>query len=834
MLLRILLVNAPDDDCEIIRNSLNENISVTSCRGFEALGKIDRNEDIDLVILDLSVYDDEGFELLSALKSNTQHSNLRTIILIKAGEFEKEIKGFELGAIDSINKPLRNESFKAVISLHKELLEQQIYKRKSHERDSIFEAIFQQAPIGIAISYSIDPSMEDKDELFRINPVYEQITGRKQEELLKLGWMEITHPDDLAEELRHYKKLQAGEIKSYSMEKRFIRPDGSLVWVHIVAAALFMSAEQGYDYICLVQDISQSKAIKTALTESERSKSVLLSHLTGMAYRCDYDRDWTMRFVSAGCFKLTGYTPESLINNRDLPYNDLIAPEYRGDVWYEWGHVLSRKLPYKGEYEIITADRERKWVLEMGEGIFDKNGEVEALEGIIFDISDIKKVEEELRYNSEHDSWTGLHNRRYLVNRLHHDIKQKYSGKSALVCVNLGGMYLISMTYGFQYYRELIKKTAEALNSHCNEDCSLFHTSENRFIFYVENYKYKDELTGFCEAVSATLESLLAVERISGGIGVVEINERNEHDPELILKDLLITSEKAIETFDRDFGHCFFDTDMEEHIVREEGIKQELAQVASDEAVEQLFMHYQPILDLKTSELYAFEALARFNSVRYGPVLPMEFIPLAEKTKLIIPLGEKIIDQVFRFLNKLKENGYGSIGISINISPVQLLRKDFVENLSGKIKDMQIDPRNVGIEITESVFASNYQEINNILARLKDMGIRIAIDDFGTGYSSLARGRELNINYLKIDKYFIDKLLILKDIEESITGDIISMTHKMGHLAIAEGVEYEKQRDYLKKYGCDSIQGYLISRPLDEEAAIEFLKKQTSIKSSVP
>ena len=155
MLLRILLVNAPDDDCEIIRNSLNENISVTSCRGFEALGKIDRNEDIDLVILDLSVYDDEGFE--TSFGSEIQYTTQQSAYYYpyKGRRVRKEIKGFEL-ALDSINKPLRNESFKAVISLHKELLSSK-YIKESHERDSIFKAIFQQAPIGIAISYSIDP-----------------------------------------------------------------------------------------------------------------------------------------------------------------------------------------------------------------------------------------------------------------------------------------------------------------------------------------------------------------------------------------------------------------------------------------------------------------------------------------------------------------------------------------------------------------------------------------------------------------------------------------------------------------------------------------------------
>lgn len=235
-------------------------------------------------------------------------------------------------------------------------------------------------------------------------------------------------------------------------------------------------------------------------------------------------------------------------------------------------------------------------------------------------------------------------------------------------------------------------------------------------------------------------------------------------------------------------------------------------------------MQFQPILDLKSNKICGFEALARLNSCELGLVPPLEFIPIAEKTKLIIPIGEKIIHQALRFLNKLKENGHGTINVSINVSAIQLLRVDFNKNLLEMIYEMRVNPENIGLEITESVFALNYQEINRVLGELIDSGIHIAIDDFGTGYSSLARERELNVNCLKIDKYFIDKLLTLKP-EEVITGDIISMAHKLGHCAVAEGVEHEEQRQYLLNNGCDKIQGYLVGKPLDEDAALELLKE---------
>ena len=171
---------------------------------------------------------------------------------------------------------------------------------------------------------------------------------------------------------------------------------------------------------------------------------------------------------------------------------------------------------------------------------------------------------------------------------------------------------------------------------------------------------------------------------------------------------------------------------------------------------------YQPILDLKSNKIQAFEALARLKSEKFGLISPMEFIPIAEKTKLIIPLGQKIIMEALQFLQKLQMNGYATINISINVSAIELLQEDFVDNLLKIISEKQVAPERIGLELTESIFSSDYEEINNILGRLRKMGIHISIDDFGTGYSSLARESELSIDCLKIDKYFIDKLYLFK------------------------------------------------------------------------
>lgn len=533
-----------------------------------------------------------------------------------------------------------------------------------------------------------------------------------------------------------------------------------------------------------------------------------------------------MRYVSSGCFELTGYYADDLLNNNKLSYNDLIAPEYQEILWNEWARILAERIPLKYEYEIITANGNRKWVLELGQGVYNKQGEVIALEGIILDISERKEIENNLKYDYEHDKWTGLFNRSCLENLLLSDAKTQSSESRAVIGINLSAVQALTTTYGFHYTQDFIKKIADTLSVYCKENRMLFNTYENRFVFYLKGYKSRNELVEFCGVLVNTLESLLSEGRIVCGIGIVEIDENNARDVDRLLKNLLIASEKAMDISNEYTNHCFFDLDMVAQINREDYIKQELNLIAAGVDNTGLFLQYQPILDSWSGRICGFEALARLTSSIYGLISPLEFIPLAEKTKLIIPIGEIIIYKALCFLKKLMNHGFDDITISINISPIQLLKSNFSEYVYSTIKELEVNPGNICLEITESAFSSNYQDINIILCGLKDYGIHIAIDDFGKGYSSLSRERELKVDCLKIDKIFIDKLLAIGP-EKAITSDIISIAHKMGHCAVAEGVEHQIQKQYLQGFGCDKIQGYLISKPLDEEAAIELLYKST-------
>jgi len=694
MPVKILVVDDSAADRLMIEKMLSEYDLLTASDGVEAMQRIDEHEEIQLIILDLNMPRMNGFEVLAALKADDRYKRVRTIILTNHEELEDESKGLELGAVDYIRKPISINALKVRVNIHLELLRsRQLEEQKQVELKSVFNTIFSQAPIGISISYASGPKDKNVDPETQINSAFEQITGRTKEELIELGWASITHPDDLEKDLENYRKLKSGEIQSYTMEKRFVRPDGSSVWVEMTVASFHLPGESESGHIALLKDISSRK-----------------------------------------------------------------------------------------------------------------------------------EFENTLRYSSEHDSWTGLYNRNYLKTLLEGDDENRLRVKRALVSVDLSTVQSLTSTYGFQYTQDLIKKIADMLRQFCTDRRLLFNTYENQFAFYLKGYKDKNELTKFSIEVAKQLEPVLLMERIKGGIGVIEIGEGDEKDVDLLLRRLLVTSEKAFNIYDRNTGICFYNEEIEKQMVREQQITLELAKISTDEKDFGLFVQFQPILDLKSNKISSFEALARLSIEGLGPVPPLEFIPIAEKTNLVVPIGRKIILQALGFLNKLKRSGYGSIGVSINVSAIQLLRDGFTDSLLEMIEQTQVLPKNVGLEITESVFASNHEKINRILGKLSDIGIHTAIDDFGIGYSSFARERDLNVNCLKIDKSFIDRLQYLES-DDAITSDIISMAHKLGHFTIAEGVEHERQKEYLEKWGCDRIQGHLISKPLDEEDAIKFLEK---------
>ncbi|NCD08148.1 MAG: phosphodiesterase [Negativicutes bacterium] len=694
-------------------------------------------------------------------------------------------------------------------------------EEKLNKSETLLRTVFNQAPIGIAISQTDTKTMNVEDNILHsINPMFERITGRTKDELRKISWGIITHPEDFKKEIALAEQLDRGEITSYSIEKRYLRPDGSVSWASKTAVPLNVENDAKKYSLFLIQDINESKAVAGALAESERSKSVLLANLQGMAYRCKFDNLLTTQFVSEGCFGLNGYSKEHFLQNNGISYAQIIGSEYMADIRRKLEVMVLKRLPYKFEYEIITANNQRKWVLDIGRGVYDEMGNVDAIEGIVIDITERKQHEIRLKFLSERDVLTGLYNRRFFEEFLAQEALSTDKTKRAVVLLDLKKMNSFNMVYGYGYSEDLIKEITMQLSSLCNDDRHIFQISFERIAFYIKNYDEQSKLSVFCEDILCLLDKMQIKQSLECNIGVLEIDKCHCSASD-ILKNVSIAAAKSAEN--PDFAYSYFEENLETKLAREALIKEELIAVARGDDSESIFLLYQPIFEAKSGGIHAFEALARFESKNFGVVSPLEFISLAEETQMIIPIGRKILHKACHFLKELKTLGYSEVVVSVNVSAIQMLRSDFVSDVKKIIEETAINPKLLALEVTESIFLASYDSINKDIGKLREMGIKFSIDDFGVGYSSLARERELQVDGIKLDKYFADDLLVHNQ-EEAIAGDIISMMHKLGHTVVAEGVEEESQKEYLVAHNCDYLQGYLFSKPVSPEIALELLK----------
>ncbi|NLM98183.1 MAG: EAL domain-containing protein [Halanaerobiaceae bacterium] len=474
---------------------------------------------------------------------------------------------------------------------------------------------------------------------------------------------------------------------------------------------------------------------------------------------------------------------------------------------------LSKKDQPVGVIAYILNQRRSDW----------KTGYQNSLEILANILSDsLARIESEahITHLVYHNRLTDLPNKRYFDKFVNNKLDSGIKQKKALILVNYRDFTLTSMTYGYNYSNDIIRKTAEELSNFMRGSISLFHVSIDHFVLWVENYRDKSELDKLCIKIIDLLKDRFSG-RVSGGnIGIVEIDKYDE-DSDTLLKYASIAANSVKR--EKDWGYSYFTEKMEVDINKKRQIEDGLKKIISgDESQSNIYLKYQPIIELKDNRIVGFEALARMYNQDLGEIPPLEFIPIAENTHQIYQLGELIIHKACQFLKEMEYKGYSEQMVMLNISVLQILRDEFVEDFLGLINKYGIDYPRIGIELTESVFSKDYMKINEKLMKLQDLGINIAIDDFGTGYSSFARERELNVNCLKIDKYFVDKLLDI-GYRNAITGDIISMAHKLGHRAIAEGVEREIQKQYLIENSCDYMQGYLYSMPVLQEKALKML-----------
>lgn len=426
-----------------------------------------------------------------------------------------------------------------------------------------------------------------------------------------------------------------------------------------------------------------------------------------------------------------------------------------------------------------------------------------------------------------YDRLTRLPNKEYLQEYLEEIIKNQKKSKKAVLLLNCVNFKTLNMTYGFVYGDEILRQIGRRVREITDPEHMFFRFNADRFVLAVEGYRDSKELADIAENLveifKEPFEGITKHEYIGLEISIYEI-ENQGISADKVLRDasLALSNIEHI----KDEKIVFYKKYMEENLKREDIIEKALRKIISGEGEDTFYLEFQPKLDIKNEIITGFEALARMKLPDTGMISPVEFIATAERKLLIYDLGRLILKKSCEFLKRLDEIGFDNISIAVNISAMQLLRDDFVDDVRKTVDSVGADLSLLEFEITESVLIENFELINQKLEDVKNMGITVSLDDFGTGFSSFARLRDLNIDIVKIDKQFIDNISVKKE-SNLISEDIISMVHKVGLEVAAEGVETDIQMQYLKKHDCDIIQGYLVSRPLAEDRAIEFLESKS-------
>lgn len=477
---------------------------------------------------------------------------------------------------------------------------------------------------------------------------------------------------------------------------------------------------------------------------------------------------------------------------------------------YTWKELSQKAFASKNKIEEIFYSQEKKCLTTISFSYIN--------DGCI--IITLKPHSDSNNKNDCTDELTKLPNRKSFSTDLNNILEDSTANnkKFALLLINIDDIKSINSSQGFEAGDLLLIRIATILKRFEKNNIYTYRFGDDEFLIVIKDFDIIDSLA----TITDTIFEVLNYEgvSVSGGISIFP-------DHSKVKEDLLKFADIAKNNAKKDGKNQFkiFNPDMQKAFVKKMLLQNKMTTAVLESA---FTLYYQPQFNVKTSNLRGFEALIRWHDKELGDISPALFIPLAEETDLILPIGTWVLNTAFATLKKwqIKYNFKGVM--SINVSPKQLKQRNFIDELQSLLVRYNLDPSTIELEITEGIMIENMDDTVSKLKQIKDMGIRVSLDDFGTGYSSLSYLQMLPLNTLKIDKSFIRNITAKDGIQANITNSIINMVSKMGLDTIAEGVEKNDQLEILKKFDCHIIQGYLRGKPMPEYTCNAYLAGDNS------
>lgn len=488
--------------------------------------------------------------------------------------------------------------------------------------------------------------------------------------------------------------------------------------------------------------------------------------------------------------------------------------------------LFLEKTEMNADSGIIRLKDGRTWV-ECESAIL-YNDEGEATDKVIRfkDISKFKNQNEELTYMAYYDMLTGLYNRNYFI-RLLSEYIHRAEEKNAIVTVmfiDIDDFRKINDGMGLLVGDEVVQQFGQFLASYQGENVLVSHFNADIYCIAIYNPSGSQSAAHIYQGIHERIKTPFLISTgqellISVSVGVAEYPEAARVTVDLInCAEIVMFKAKKL----GNDSIQYFDAPILKEFLQNVDIENKLKEAVFSQ---NFMINYQPQYFVKSKKMRGMEALIRWRDHDGKMISPAVFIPIAEKNGTIVPIGMWVIEESIKTFCAWKKKIDCNVILSLNISAIQYMRDDFVDNILGIITKYHVNPSELELEITESVLIESFKEMTDKMCILRDYGIRISLDDFGTGYSSLSYLKGLPIDTLKIDKSFIDTSVTDRN-TKVITESIIIMAKKLGFETVAEGVETEEQFQYLNEIGCDCIQGYLLGKPMPKEEIEQLLLKQ--------
>jgi diguanylate cyclase (GGDEF)-like protein/PAS domain S-box-containing protein len=544
--------------------------------------------------------------------------------------------------------------------------------------------------------------------------------------------------------------------------------------------------------------------------------------------------DWQITdnrlFWSEGIYRLFGIDRGEFAASYEA-FLERVHPDDRPAVEAAVRGALETGRPYALDHRIVRPDGMVRVIHESAEVLFDEQGRAARMIGTVQDVTAWREAEQALRdkdahleHIAYHDVLTGLPNRSLLLDRLRHAMSRadRSQCRVALLFIDLDRFKTINDSLGHAVGDAVLQAAAGRLRALVRDEDTLARLGGDEFVVLLEHVRESQDAAIVAEKIIAALEDVLHVGdyplHISASVGI-SVYPEDGGDAEALLKHADAAMYKSKERGRNTFH--FYEQGITERAMRRLQLEARLRCVFEANA---LSLHYQPLVGMDTGRICGAEALLRWNDPQAGSIPPDHFIPLAEDTGLIVPIGEWVFREACRALKRWDAQGRlpDDFVLHVNLSGKQLLQKNLAQRLTDVLADTAVSPARLVLELTESSILESEAIGIDAMAALRQIGVRIAIDDFGTGHSSLSRLKLLPISELKIDRSFIRD--IAEDTNDAaIVQAILALSATLGLEVIAEGVEHPGQRDFLLQHGCPRAQGYYYARPLPEPDLVSLL-----------